>query len=57
MKLQQTEMAIIWDNMYNREKASIQRMENDKQGHNIKVGNQLISASEPALNPMVGRWN
>jgi hypothetical protein len=57
MKLQQTEMAIIWNDMYNREKASITRMENDKQGHNIQVSDNLISVSEPALNPLVGRWN
>jgi len=57
MKLQQSEMAMIWDNLYNREKASVSRMESDKQSHNVDASGKTISIGDPVLDPFVSRWN
>lgn len=57
MKLQQTEMAMIWDNMYNNEKASVSRMESTKQSHNVDASGKTTMVGDPVLDPFVSRWN
>ena len=57
LKLQQTEMYIIWQKLYEDQKASISRNESTKQSENIHVGSKIPSVTDPALNPMARTWN
>jgi hypothetical protein len=57
LKMQQTEMYQFWQELYDREKAAITRMESKQHSKNIKVGSRTPTLSDPALNPAVKNWN
>jgi hypothetical protein len=57
LKLQQTEMFIIWEKLYKDQKKSIGRDESVKQGENIRQGDKRGMSTDPALDPRVSRWN
>jgi hypothetical protein len=57
LKLQQTEMYAVWDDLYNKQKASLSRDESDKQSKNISASGNNPSVSDPLLDPFVNQWN
>lgn len=57
LKMQQTEMYQFWQELYDREKAGITRQENKIDSKNIQAGGIHRTLSDPALNPLVQRWN
>jgi hypothetical protein len=57
LKMQQTEMYQFWDELYNREKASISRQENKKQNDNVSVQGTGAHINDPLNNPFVRNWN
>lgn len=57
LKLQQSEMYLIWEKLYDDQKASITRDENVKQGENIYQGYKTQLITDPALDPRIRRWN
>ena len=54
LKLQQSEMYVIWRDLYLTQKASISR--NESQKHSLEASPQG-GVSDPVLDPFVGRWN
>ncbi len=57
LKLQQLEMYGFWGDLYERQKASVDRTENAKQSKNLEVGTRIPLITDPALDPRVRRWN
>lgn len=59
LKMQQHEMYALWTDLYEKQKPSIQRMENQKHGANQSVSSSGGGAcvSDPVLNPFVRTWN
>jgi hypothetical protein len=57
LKMQQTEMYQFWQELYDREKAAITRMESKLHSKNIRVGSRVQTLTDPALNPAVRNWN
>ena len=57
LKLQQTEMYAIWNDLYLKQKASISRTENQKQSANITASGSGSNITDPLNDPFVRRWN
>ena len=57
LKLQQSLMYSIWDDIYQRHKEAITRTEYEKQSHSLYQGYKQYDAASPALNPLYHRWN
>ena len=57
LKLQQVDMYRFWHQMYLDQKASISRMENQKQSKGISMCAGSGCVTDPLLDPFVGSWN
>lgn len=57
LKLQQTEMYVIWNDLYLKQKASVNRDNNLKQSHNLSMSGRTLRVSDPLLDPFVGDYN
>jgi hypothetical protein len=57
LKLQQTQMYTIWNDLYLKQKGSLSRNEDRKHGHGMQVGQSSGYVSDPVLDPTVTGWN
>lgn len=58
LKLQQIQMYTFWKDEYLKQKASVSRTENEKQGHNIHASKGRVPhISDPLLDPFIGSYN
>ena len=57
LKLQQIELHRFWNDVYLKQKASVGRMEDEKQSKNISAEYHTGSITDPVLNPAVKRLN
>lgn len=57
LKLQQTQMYTIWNDLYLKQKGSISRNEDRKHGHGMQVGKSSGYVSDPVVDPFTERYN
>lgn len=57
LKLQQTEMYAVWQDLYDREKVSISRDVNEKHSEGIDAGDRRMEITDPVLDPRARTWN
>jgi hypothetical protein len=57
LKLQQTEMYAVWDDLYQKQKASLSRDESAKQSKNISQEGTVSMVNDPVNNPFITNWN
>lgn len=57
LKMQQTEMYTFWNDLYDREKRSVMRTENDKHAQGIDADSKRALITDPVLDPRARTWN